>query len=223
MVCSPPGSFVHGILQVRIPEWAVMPSSRGSSWPRDWTGVSYVSCTGRWVLFFFFFSGSMDYSPPGSSVHGILQARVLEWVAISFSRQVGSLPLVPPILSTLLNPVSSVLTTDDTHSSTGLHSERLLQPSQTVLHPGPVPGNWQCLLKHRKPSCRLLHCVGLLGSSVTSSSCLRLSFLCASNSTRSSLVSSSCYTATVLYRRVHKTTTTCRGCTHVATYPRHRS
>ena len=28
----------------------------------------------------------MDCSPPGSSIHGILQARVLEWVAISFSR-----------------------------------------------------------------------------------------------------------------------------------------
>ena len=28
----------------------------------------------------------MDYSLPGSSVHGIFQARVLEWVAISFSR-----------------------------------------------------------------------------------------------------------------------------------------
>ena len=28
----------------------------------------------------------MDYSPPGSSVHGIVQARILEWVAISFSR-----------------------------------------------------------------------------------------------------------------------------------------
>ena len=27
----------------------------------------------------------MDCSPPGSSVHGILQARVLEWVAIAFS------------------------------------------------------------------------------------------------------------------------------------------
>ena len=26
-----------------------------------------------------------DCSPPGSSVHGILQARILEWVAISFS------------------------------------------------------------------------------------------------------------------------------------------
>ena len=28
----------------------------------------------------------LDYSLPGSSVHGILQARILEWVAISFSR-----------------------------------------------------------------------------------------------------------------------------------------
>ena len=28
----------------------------------------------------------IDYSPSGSSVHGILQARILEWVAISFSR-----------------------------------------------------------------------------------------------------------------------------------------
>ena len=32
----------------------------------------------------------MDCSPPGSSVHGILQARILEWVAIFFSR--GSSP-----------------------------------------------------------------------------------------------------------------------------------
>jgi len=29
----------------------------------------------------------MDCSPPGSSVHGIFQARILEWVAISFSRR----------------------------------------------------------------------------------------------------------------------------------------
>ena len=33
------------------------------------------------------FCDSMDCSPPGSSVHGILQARVLEWVAIPFSRR----------------------------------------------------------------------------------------------------------------------------------------
>ena len=29
---------------------------------------------------------SMDCSLPGSSVHGFLQARILEWVAVSFSR-----------------------------------------------------------------------------------------------------------------------------------------
>ena len=32
----------------------------------------------------------MDCSPPGSSVHGIFQAKILKWVAISFSR--GSSP-----------------------------------------------------------------------------------------------------------------------------------
>ena len=56
----------------------------------------------------------MDCNPPGSSTHGILQARILEWVAMTFSRQTSqpgdrthmssvylhwqgsSLPLVPP-------------------------------------------------------------------------------------------------------------------------------
>ena len=33
----------------------------------------------------------MDSSPPGSSVHGILQARILEWVAIAFSEEISSL------------------------------------------------------------------------------------------------------------------------------------
>ena len=52
----------------------------------------------------------VDYSLPGSSVYGIFQARILEWVAISFSRdlsdpgiklgslavQADSLPSEPP-------------------------------------------------------------------------------------------------------------------------------
>ena len=37
---SPPGSSVHGILQTRILEWVAIPSSRGSSWPRDRIWVS---------------------------------------------------------------------------------------------------------------------------------------------------------------------------------------
>ena len=48
---SPSGSSVHGILQARILEWVAMPVSRGSSQPRDWTHVSYVSCIGREFLY----------------------------------------------------------------------------------------------------------------------------------------------------------------------------
>ena len=46
--CSPPGSSVRGLLQARTLEWVAMPSSRGSSWPRDWTRVSFI---GRWILY----------------------------------------------------------------------------------------------------------------------------------------------------------------------------
>ena len=53
MNCSPPRSSVHGILQARTLEWVATPSSRGSFWPRDWIWVSYVSCIGRWVFFFY--------------------------------------------------------------------------------------------------------------------------------------------------------------------------
>ena len=37
----------------------------------------------------------VDCSPPGSSVHGILQARILEWVAISFSRDLPNPGIKP--------------------------------------------------------------------------------------------------------------------------------
>ena len=42
-----PGSFAHGIFQIRILEQVAISSSRGSSQPRDQTGVSYVSFIGR--------------------------------------------------------------------------------------------------------------------------------------------------------------------------------
>ena len=57
MDCSPPGSSVHGILQARILERVAMPSSRGSSWPRDQTWVSCIA--GR------FFTAE----PPGKPWH----------------------------------------------------------------------------------------------------------------------------------------------------------
>ena len=51
MDCSAPGSSVHGILQARILEQVAMPSSRGSSQPRDQTSVSYIAEMAKWVLY----------------------------------------------------------------------------------------------------------------------------------------------------------------------------
>ena len=120
MVCSLQASLSRlGVLQARILEWVAISSSRGSSWPRDWICVSWI--TGRFFtvcvigsLMSTFYGlnicflppkficwnpccslvaksrlalcNPMDYSPPGSSFRGILQARILEWVAIPFSR-----------------------------------------------------------------------------------------------------------------------------------------
>ena len=76
MDCSLPGSSVHGILQTRILKWVAISFSRGSSWLRDQTKISYL--VGR--LF--------TAEPLGKPE---FQARILEWVAISFSRG-SSLP-----------------------------------------------------------------------------------------------------------------------------------
>jgi len=49
MDCSQSGSFVHGILQVRILEWVVISFSKGSSQPRGQTQVSHIA--GRFLFF----------------------------------------------------------------------------------------------------------------------------------------------------------------------------
>ena len=51
MDCSLPGSSVRGIFLTRILEWVVISYFRGSSWPRDQTHISCVSCIGRWILY----------------------------------------------------------------------------------------------------------------------------------------------------------------------------
>ena len=55
-LCDPmdhslPGSSVHRIFQERILEWVAMPSSRGSSQPKDGALILYISCIGRQVLY----------------------------------------------------------------------------------------------------------------------------------------------------------------------------
>ena len=110
--CSPPGSSVPGILQARILEWVAISSSRRSSQSRDGTHVSCISCIGRQILYLWvtreaFYTlkyihrcmraqslescltlwDLMDRHLSSSSVHEILQERILEWVAMSFSRK----------------------------------------------------------------------------------------------------------------------------------------
>ena len=43
MGCSLPASSVQGILQAKILEWVAFFSSRGSSWPSDWTRISWIA------------------------------------------------------------------------------------------------------------------------------------------------------------------------------------
>ena len=125
---SPPGSFVHGIPQARILEWVAIPFSRGSSWLRErsqvsciedklftiWATKECVCMRAKSLQLCPTLCNPTDCSPPDSSVHRTLQARILECVAMPSSRgssqlrgqssicyvhlhwQAGSLPLVPP-------------------------------------------------------------------------------------------------------------------------------
>ena len=98
MDCSPPGSSVRGIFPARTQEW--ISSFQGSSQPRYRTCISaspaaaaksLQSCpTPRHPI---------EGSPPGSSVPGILQAGILEWVAISFSNACMHARLPPSCLT----------------------------------------------------------------------------------------------------------------------------
>ena len=63
MDCSLPGSIVHGISQARILEWVAITSFRGSSWPRIWTHLSYISYTGRWILYHWAFPIFFQFKP----------------------------------------------------------------------------------------------------------------------------------------------------------------
>ena len=69
--------------------WAT-PSQLFSATPRLQAAVETILHTAQ-SLSRIRLCDAMDCSPPGSSVHGILQARIQEWVAISFSREL-SLP-----------------------------------------------------------------------------------------------------------------------------------
>ena len=49
--CNLSGSSVHGIFQASILEWVAISYSRGSSWPKDWNFISFISCICRPILY----------------------------------------------------------------------------------------------------------------------------------------------------------------------------
>ena len=104
MDCSLPGFSIRGIFQARGLEWVAISFSRASSRPRDRTQVSALqtdalpseppgkpymqlaaAAAAKSLQLCPTLCDPTDGNPPGSLIPGILQARTLEWVAISFS------------------------------------------------------------------------------------------------------------------------------------------
>ena len=102
---SLPDSSIHGIFQARVLEWVAIAFSENAklnlSKCNHILNASWYSSFQCCRLFYHVWKWSesevaqscptlcnpMDCSLLGSSIHGILQARILEWVAISFSRR----------------------------------------------------------------------------------------------------------------------------------------
>ena len=120
MDCGPAGSSVHGIFQARILEQVAISYSRGSSQPKDRTGVSCVSCMGRWIFFF------LPLYHLGSPINASVQ----------FSRLVVSNSLQPHELQ----PPCPSPTPEFTQTQTHRVSDAI-QPSHPLSSPSPPAPN----------------------------------------------------------------------------------
>ena len=103
MDCSPPGSSAHGIFQARVLEWGAIAFSASGPYKmlfnlihvsqgfphrlvdKESTCNAGAAAAAKSLQSCPTLCDPRDSSPPGSPVPGILQARTLEWVAISFS------------------------------------------------------------------------------------------------------------------------------------------
>ena len=77
MDCSLPGSSAHGVLQARILEWVAMPSSRGSSQPRNPTHISCLFRLLHWQ------AGSLPIEPSGNPHNWLLDLSFVYYIKLS--------------------------------------------------------------------------------------------------------------------------------------------
>ena len=98
----------------------------------------------------------MDRSLPGSSVHGILQARIMEWVAICFSRG-SSWPRHRTQVSCIADGFFTIWATRETLLLVHYYSPSVLQLKELRLRKAACPGshNWVAGSGHELVSVRL--------------------------------------------------------------------
>ena len=104
---SPQGFSVHGIFQARIVERFVISFSRGSSWPRDRTQVSCVSCTGRRILYRPRHLGAWFQMPP-TLAQSILTA-LSRWMNLGVTFNILYLSLFIHNMRLVIVPISKLL------------------------------------------------------------------------------------------------------------------
>ena len=85
---SPPGSSVNRIFQTRVGWGGCHIRLQGSSWPRDWTCISYISCISRQVLYLWRQLGSswmlvlvLKCSREGKRIRRVFCNEILEMVS----------------------------------------------------------------------------------------------------------------------------------------------
>ena len=103
--CSLPGSSVHGIFQIRILEWVAISPSRGSSWPRDGTHISYVlALAGRFFIYWATQEAkTIKCYPLKVGMYGLFARVNLHWPPMLPSVQFSSVTQSCPTLCNLTN------------------------------------------------------------------------------------------------------------------------
>ena len=125
----------------------------------------YLKCVSRSVVSSLW--DPMDCIPPDSSVHGVLQARILEWVAIPLSRDLPDLGIEPgspavrmdSLLSWVTREAQVVLRMKPRLSTNVMHDSSLLTPTS--------------FLHRSSPLCSPGHILLVLFSSWNTNACLR--------------------------------------------------